>query len=342
MSKSATAVPTFFQRLHALNLTTGNDAVPPQSIDASIAIAGTGDGSVSGQLAFDPRNEHQRAGLVLSNGVVYVSWASHEDHDPYHGWAIGFDASTLAPSPSALFNTTPNATGTVTYSRGGIWMGGGAPAIDAGGNMYFITGNGTFDANAGGANYGDSVVKLGTTNGLAVIDYFTPSTEATLDANDTDFGSGGAAVLVDQPTGPVAHLLIGGGKDGSLFLMNRDALGHFNTSANAVIQAINEGYSIFATPVFWQNGLYLAGANGALTQFVFNPATGKFGGAPSTQSSTTYPFPGATPSLSSNGATNGIVWALDNSQVLHPAIPRVRSSGPARVRRHQSGRGTVE
>ena len=326
VSKSVTAVPTFFQRLHALNLTTGNDAVPPQSIDASIAIAGTGDGSVSGQLAFDPRNEHQRAGLVLSNGVVYVSWASHEDHDPYHGWVIGFNASTLAPSPNALFNTTPNSTGTVTYSRGGIWMGGGAPAIDAGGNMYFITGNGTFDANAGGSNYGDSVVKLSTTNGLAVIDYFTPSTEATLDANDTDFGSGGAAVLVDQPTGPVAHLLIGGGKDGNLFLLNRDALGRFNSGANAVIQTISESYSIFATPVFWQNGLYVAGANGALTQFVFNPATGKFGGAPSTQSSTTYPFPGATPSLSSNGATNGIVWALDNSRYC---TPQSLGCGPA-------------
>src|SRR6202043_2599918 len=111
----------------------------------------------------------------------------------------------------------------------------------------------TFDANAGGSNYGDSIVKLSTTNGLAVIDYFTPSTEASLDANDTDFGSGGAAIVVDQPTGPVAHLLVGGGKDGNLFLLNRDAMGRFNTSGNAVIQTINGSYSIFATPAFWQN-----------------------------------------------------------------------------------------
>jgi hypothetical protein len=117
VSKSVTAGPTFFQRLHALDVMTGNDALSPQSIDASIAIAGTGDGSVSGRLAFDPRNEHQRAGLVLANGVVYVSWASHEDHDPYHGWVIGFKASTLAPVSNAVFNTTPNFTGTVTYSR---------------------------------------------------------------------------------------------------------------------------------------------------------------------------------------------------------------------------------
>jgi hypothetical protein len=130
--------------------------------------------------------------------------------------------------------------------------------------MYFITGNGTFDANISGSNYGDSVVKLSTANGLTATDYFTPSTEAALDANDNDFGSGGAAVLVDQPTGPVAHLLIGGGKDGNLFLLNRDAMGRFNSSVNAVIQTISESYSIFATPVFWQNNLYIAGSKGPL------------------------------------------------------------------------------
>jgi hypothetical protein len=119
----------------------------------------------------------------------------------------------------------------------------------------------------------------------------------------------------------VVHLLIGGGKDGNLFLLNRDALGRFNTSANAVIQTIGESHSLFSTPVFWQNGLYFAGSNGALTQFVFNPAMGKFGSTLATQSSTTYPFPGATPSLSSNGTTNGIVWALDNSQYCTPQSP---------------------
>jgi hypothetical protein len=218
-------------------------------------------------------------------------------------------------------------------------MGGGAPAIDAGGNMYFITGNGTFDANTGGSNYGDSVVKLSTTNGFAVIDYFTPSTEASLDANDGDFGSGGAPVLIDQPSGPVAHLVIGGGKDGNLFLLNRDALGRFNSSANAVIQTISQNYSILATPVFWQNSLYIAGANGALSQFVFNPATGKFDGAQSTQSSNTYPFPGATPSLSSNGTTNGIVWALDNGQYCTPQSP---GCGPAVLHAYDATNLAVE
>jgi hypothetical protein len=319
VSKSVNSSQQFFQRLHAIDLTTGNERIaPPQSIDSSIAVPGTGAGSVAGLVAFDPRNESQRPGLVLSNGVVYVAWASHEDHDPYHGWVIGFNASTLAPVANAVFNSTPNQVGTLSYSRGGIWMGGGAPAVDSSGNLFFITGNGTFDANTGGSNYGDSVVKLGTASGLSVADYFTPLDQASLDANDTDFGSGAATVLVDQPSGPVAHLLIGGGKQGNLFLLNRDNLGKFSSSTNNVVQAINLGNSIFATPVFWQNNLYVAGVGAPLKQFAFNTATGKFGGAPFSQSATSYGFPGATPSLSSSGSTNAIVWALDNTLYCTP------------------------
>jgi hypothetical protein len=320
VSKSVNASTQFFQRLHALDLTTGNENVAPRSIDSSISVAGTGDGSVNGRVAFDPRNENQRSGLVLSNGVVYVAWASHEDHDPYHGWVMGFSVATLAPVTNAVFNTTPNHVGTLSYSRGGIWMGGGAPAVDASGNLFFITGNGTFDANTGGSNYGDSVVKLSTASGLSVADYFTPLDQATLDANDTDFGSGAATILVDQPSGPVIHLVIGGGKQGTLFLLNRDNMGKFSGTTNKVIQAINAGNSIFATPVFWQNNLYVAPI-GALKQYIFNPATGTFNGAPSSQTSATFGFPGATPSVSSNGAAAGLIWAADNSQYCTTQSP---------------------
>lgn len=321
VSKSVNASTQFFQRLHAIDITTGKERVTPRSIDSTISVAGTGAGSVSGQVAFDPRYESQRPGLVLSNGVVYVAWASHEDHDPYHGWVIGFSASTLAPVANAVFNTTPNQVGTLSYSRGGIWMGGGAPAVDASGNLFFITGNGTFDANSGGSNYGDSVVKLSTASGLSVADYFTPLDQATLDANDTDFGSGAATILVDQPTGPVTHLLIGGGKQGNLFVLNRDNLGKFSSSTNQVVETVNLGNSIFATSVFWQNNLYVAGVSGALKQFAFNPATGQFNGSPSSQSTNTYGFPGATPSLSSNGTASGIIWALDNTLYCTPQSP---------------------
>jgi hypothetical protein len=320
VSKSVNASTQFFQRIHAIDITSGSERVTPGSIDSTISVPGTGAGSVSGRVAFDPRNESQRPGLVLSNGVVYVAWASHEDHDPYHGWVIGFSASTLAPVPNAVFNTTPNQVSTLTYSRGGIWMGGGGPAVDASGNLFFITGNGTFDANTGGSNYGDSVVKLSTASGLSVADYFTPLDQATLDANDTDFGSGAATILVDQPSGPVTHLLIGGGKQGNLFVLNRDSLGKFSSSTNNVVETVNLGNSIFATCVFWQNNLYVAGV-GPLKQFAFNPTTGQFNGAPSSQSATSYGFPGATPSLSSNGTASGILWALDNTFYCTPQSP---------------------
>ena len=320
VSKSVNASTQFFQRLHAIDLTTGIERVKPQSVDSSISVPGTGAGSVGGQVAFDPRNESQRPGLVLSNGVVYVAWASHEDHDPYHGWVIGFNALTLAPVPNAIFNSTPNQVGTLSYSRGGIWMGGGAPAVDALGNLFFITGNGTFDANTGGSNYGNSVVRLSTVSGLSVTDYFTPLDQASLDANDTDFGSGAATILVDQLAGPVTHLVIGGGKQGNLFLLNRDNMGKFSSSTNNVIETVNLGNSIFATPAFWQNNLYVAGV-GPLKQFAFNSTTGKFNGAPFSQSSTSYRFPGATPSVSSNGATNGIIWTLDNGLYCTPQSP---------------------
>ncbi|HEX7695880.1 MAG TPA: hypothetical protein VF394_00740, partial [Candidatus Acidoferrum sp.] len=320
VSKSVNASTQFFQRLHAIDLTTGAERVAPHSIDSSISVPGTGAGSIAGRVAFDPRNESQRAGLVLSNGVVYVAWASHEDRDPYHGWVMGFNASTLALVANGVFNSTPNQVGTLSYSRGGIWMGGGAPAVDAAGNLFFITGNGTFDANTGGSNYGDSVVRLSTASGLSVADYFTPLDQASLDANDTDFGSGAATILVDQPAGPVTHLVIGGGKQGNLFLLNRDSMGKFSSSTNNVMETVNLGNAIFATPVFWQNNLYVAGV-GTLKQFVFNTSTGKFNGAPFSQSSTSYRFPGATPSASSNGATNGIIWALDNGLYCSPQSP---------------------
>jgi hypothetical protein len=326
VSKSVNASGlAFFQRLHALDLATGNEKFGgPANIDGSISVPGTGSGSAGGKVPFDPRNEHQRAGLVLSNGVVYATWASHEDHDPYHGWIIGFNASTLTAAPNAVFNSTPNQVGSASYSRGGIWMAGGAPAADATGNLYFITGNGTFDANTGGSNYGDSFVKLSTSNGLTVSDWFTPADQASLDANDTDYGSGGAAILVDQTTGPIPHLAIGGGKEGNLFLLNRDNMGHYN-SGNPVVQIVNFGSSIFATAAFWQNTLFLAGT-GPLKAYPFDPVRGQFSGANSSQSTIWFNFPGATPSVSSSGAANGIVWAIDTHLYC---TPQSTGCGPA-------------
>lgn len=301
VSKSVNpSVPTFYQRLHAIDITTGNEKTgSPVTIAGT--YPGTGDGGTT--VTFNPRMQNQRAGLALVNGVVYIAWASHEDTPPYYGWVIGYNASTLAQV--AMFNDTPN----VHY--GGIWMGGGAPAADSNSNLYLISGNGTFDATnttAPNDDYGDSFLQL--TSGLAVSQYFTPSDQSTDNANDLDFGSGGSALLVDQPTGPVQHLVIGGGKDGYLYLLNRDGMGGLGDT-NAW-QRFNFGRPILATGAFWNNTLYMAGENGPLQAYSFNTTTGKFNTANVSQSAISYGFPGSTPSVSSAGNTDGIVWALNN------------------------------
>src|SRR6185437_9197967 len=175
----------------------------------SATFPGTADGGTT--VSFNARYESERAALAFVNGVVYIAWASHEDQAPYYGWVIGYRYNGSSFTQSAVLNVTPN----VRY--GGIWMGGGGPAADANGNLYLITGNGVFDANSATPptqDYGDSLLKL--TAGLTVADYFTPSDQDSDYLNDNDFGSGGTAVLADLTGSPVVHVVIGGGKDGTL------------------------------------------------------------------------------------------------------------------------------
>jgi fibronectin type 3 domain-containing protein len=311
------------QRLHALSLIDGSEKFRgPVDITSSISVSGTGDGSNAGSVPFNTLRQNQRSGLVLSAGVVYVAWASHGDNTPYHGWVIGFDKSTL--QIVATFNANPNG------SDSGIWMAGGAPAVDTFGNLYFLTGNGTFDADSGGLDYGDSTVKLSTSGGLSVSSWFTPSDQSNLQAGDQDHGSGGAAILVDQPGAPHPRLVIGGGKEGNLFLLDRDNLGGYGGSVvpvdSNVVQTLPFNNPIFATAAFWNNALYLAGERGRLKTFSFDTTTGKFIAAPTSQSAGSFGFPGSTPSVSAQGTTNGIVWALDNGQYC---TQQATACGPA-------------
>ena len=329
VSKSVIASgPTFFQRLHALDLTTGSEKFGgPISITNAITFPGNFDGGTS--VAFNPQTEAQRAGLALVNGTVYVAWASHEDTDPYHGWVIGFNAGTLTQVPGAVLNDSPNDVNGAGYARGGIWMGGGAPAADSNNNLYVLTGNGTFDANAaGGANYGDSTLKLSTSSGLKVADWFTPADQSSLDGNDTDHGSGGAAIIVNTSNG---NYVVGGGKEGNLFLLNQANLGHYGADVNPnnsnAVQIINVGNGIYATSAFWNNSLYIAPAGGALQIYPFSTATGTFNvGASTSTGSISIGWPGASPSVSASGTTNGIAWVIDSSQFCTPASP---GCGPA-------------
>lgn len=302
VTTSKTSGSAYFQRLHALDIAN----VGAEKFGGPVLIQAT----VSG-ISFDPGIQLQRPSLLLQNGVVYIAWASYCDNGSYHGWVLGYGTSSLLQV--SKFNDTPNGT------LGGIWMSGAGPASDSSGNVYVITGNGTFDANSGGPDFGDSFLKL--TGNLAVRDWFTPSIEGTLEAMDLDLGGGGAVVLVDNPGGPISHLLIGGGKEGTLYLLNRDSLGNFDDT-KAVQSFSPTGNGIFATPVFWQNNLYIAPSSSAISQFAFNTSTGKFNTVAAFQSKATFSFPGATPSLSANGTANAILWAIERpsgggTAVLH-------------------------
>lgn len=307
----------YFQRLHALDITNGAEKFGgPVAIQAS--VAGTGLGSSGGMVSFDPLLGNQRPGLLLQNGIVYITWASHCDVGPYHGWVIGYDAHTL--QRVAVWNSTPNG------SLGGIWQSGAAPAADASGYIYLGTGNGNFNLSTGGSDAGDSVVKLGSPVGgaLPILDYFAPYNQADLAAHDTDLGAGGVMLLPDQPPGsPYQHLLVEAGKEGTLYLVNRDAMGHFNAGSDQIVQSLPGIIGGFwGTTAFWNNTLYIGGSHDSLQAFSFNAnGDGKLSTTPVSATPTAYGYPGTTPSISANGTANGIVWAQEVapnfSTILH-------------------------
>jgi hypothetical protein len=310
---------TFYQRLHAIDMTTGNEKSSGSPVTITGSAPGTGDGGST--VAFNSQQENQRAGLTLVNGTVYIIWASHEDTPPYYGWVMGYAYNGSQFTQTQILNVSAN----VGY--GGIWMSGSAPAADSSGNLYMITGNGVFDVNSGGSDYGDSYLKIPTSSGsFTVSDYFTPSDQASDNTGDGDFGAGGAAVLVDLPSGaPVQHLAIGGGKDTNLYVLNRDNMGHLGDS-NAW-QELGQASGIFATPALWNNQLYLAAEGGPLVTYALNPSTALFGANPTSTATApgTFGFPGSTPSVSASGTTNGIIWALNNGR---SCIGKASSCGP--------------
>lgn len=272
----------FHHRLHALDLLTGSEKfAQPATIEGE--YPGSGDGGLT--TTFVPRQEHQRPGLALANGLVYISWSSHEDALPYYGWVMAYKASDL--SQVSALNVTPDV------QAGGIWMSGGAPAVDQAGNVYLITANGEFDASQMSPpsnDYGDSFLQLSPT--LDVEAYFTPSDQAFDAANDADFGSGGAT-LFDLPANGAnpTHLAIGGGKDAFLCLVNRDAMGGlYNVNS---VEHFNLGHSIYATGAYWNSTYYIAGSGGPLSAFPINAATAKFNQTADTVSSHLFHFPGS-------------------------------------------------
>jgi hypothetical protein len=293
-TKEVESTTSYVYWLHALSVTTGQEKFGgPVPIQAK-----------SGSVTLLPKQHLQRPGLLLVNGVVYIGFGSHGDMSPWYGWLLGYNASTL--QQVMVFNTAP------TNGEGAIWQSGCGPAADANGNIYFNTGNGPFDVNAGGRDYGDSIVKLNSRG--TVLDYFTPYNQATLDATDADVGSSGLVLLPDQ-TGTYAHVLIGAGKQGLIYSVNRDGMGKYNATSNQNIQSLAglSSSGLFGSPAYWNdNGnvyVYFAAWNDYLR--AFQVSNGKV--ALSSHSSVTLAFPGATPSVSSNGTSNGIVWIIQEN-----------------------------
>ena len=294
----------FAQRLHAVDIASGAEKFGgPILIRAK--MAGNGDGSVGGTVSFDPLREGQRPGLLLQNGAVLIAWASHCDVGPYHAWIMSYNAQTL--QQTGVWNSTANG------GLGGVWMGGAGLAGDVDVNTYLATGNGTFDVNSGGRDFGDSIVKLAppANSRFRIADYFTPFDQDMLDSFDIDLGSGGLVLLPDQ-SGPHPHLLVQAGKEGTVYLIDRDQMGHYNPSNNdQIVQSLTSAVGgIWGAPAWWNNHVYFGGSEDYMKMFSFDPVSGKLSTSPTSQSETYYPFPGPTPSISANGNTGGIAWTL--------------------------------
>jgi len=318
VAMSIDAAQTYHQRLHALDVTTG-----AEQFNGPMEIAATYPASGGGLNTFAAGAYEERAGLLLLNGVIYTTWTSHCDASPYTGWVIGYNSSTLAQT--TVLNLAANSAG------GGpsIWMAGGGPAADSAGNVYVLTANGVFDTtlNAGGfpsqGDYGNSFVKMAVTGGaLSVADYFTMYNEVSESNGDVDLGSGGIMLLPDltDSGGTTRHLAVGAGKDGNLYVVNRDSMGKFNASNNSQIWQELSGAlpgGVWSTPAWFNGSVYYGPVGGPLLAFKVTNAM--LAVSPSSKTAVGFPYPGTAMAVSANGNANGIVWAHENSAaaVLH-------------------------
>ena len=313
MSKDAAS--NYHQRLHALDLTTGAELLGGAT---EIVAAYPGSG---GSKSFNPGQHAERAALLLSNGTIYTSWTSHCDGPPYSGWIIAFAENSLAIS--GVLNVAANSN-----AGPAIWMSGGGPAADSAGNVYLLTANGAFettlDANGfpNGKDFGNSFLKISSAGaGLSVLDYFAMSNEVAESSADQDLGSGGEMLLPDltDAANTVRHLVIGAGKDGNIYVVDRDSMGKFNPNSNNIFQMLQGVLpgGIWSTPAYFNGTVYYGDVSGTLKAFTISSA--RLQSTPQSQSATQFTFPGTAPSVSANGTANGIVWAHENTStaVLH-------------------------
>jgi len=252
--------------------------------------------------------QNQRAALLLDNNIISVAFSSHCTIRPYQGWVLAYDATTL--NPLGAFNVAPND----PKGKGGIWHSGSGPAADANGNVFVMTGDGPFDASAGGDSYSNSALKL-TSGSLGVTDYFTPHNQLALEAANADLSSGGPMLLPDQSVGP-PHLMVSAGKQGVVYLLNRDNMGRFQAGSDSqIVQSFPGGQcgagmcAFFGTPAYFDNRVYTVAKDDGLK--AYSLIAGQL--YLSAQSTNTFSWPGATPAISANGSSDGIVWALETN-----------------------------
>jgi len=314
MSKDGSG--NYHQRLHALDATNGSELYHGP-VDIKAKYPGHGDNSQNGYVIFDPGQYKERAGLLVVDSTLYLAWASHCDIRPYTGWIMGYNVNTLAQT--AVLNLTPNG------NEGAIWNSGAGMAADTSGDIFLLDANGEFDTtlNASGfpanGDFGNAFLKLSTTGGLAVADYFEMHNQAQENSSDTDLGSGGA-MLVGQTdsAGKLWALAIGAGKDGNLYVVDRSNLGKFHPSANKIYQQLTGALpgGIWSMPAAFGSRVYYGPVGSPLLAFQFKNA--KLLANP-LRTTNAFGYPGTTPSLSSNGSLNAIVWAAENKNpaVLH-------------------------
>jgi hypothetical protein len=294
---------SYVKKLHALDITTGAERPgSPTVISASVTVPG------QSAVTFNTQWQGQRAGLLLYNGVVYIAFASHCDNPGWRGWILGYSYNGSSFSQAFVFSPEPSS---VNGRQAGIWMAGQGLPMDSGSNLFVATGNGQFDTNlTPPINYGDSILRIDLSQGPTVQDYFTPANQSTLDGNDEDLGSGGIAFLPDQTLPSPPHLLVQAGKGGAILVVNRDNMGHFNSSSNNVVQELDGAVgSIYGSPVYFNGKVYLWGAGDVLKAFTIT--SGMLSTSPTDKGSNIFGFPGATPTISASGTSNAILWALD-------------------------------
>ena len=313
MSKDSSG--NYHQRLHALSAVTGAELLGGP-VDINAKYPGTGDDSKNGYVFFDPAQYKERAGLLRIGGTIYLAWASHCDYRPYTGWIMGYSGSTL--KQTTVLNLTPNG------NEGAVWGSGAGMAADHSGNIFVLDANGVFDTTLNSkdlpseGDYGNAFLRITTTGGLEVGDYFEMDNESEENATDTDLGSGGTVLVnINDSNGDPKQLAVGAGKDSNIYVVDRNNMGKFNTGRNDVYQELQGALpgGVWSMPAAWNGNIYYGPVGGPILDFQFRNA--KLLSSPVAQTQQAFPYPGVTPSISTNQGSNPILWATTNT---NPAV----------------------